>query len=49
MSLLTLIRDKLDPTDVIDILGLNIDEVVDICMDEIQDNISKFEYLEWED
>jgi len=41
-----LIRDRLDPEEFIDILGVTIDELTDIFSYEISQNEDKFKFLE---
>ena len=45
-TLLELIREKCDPDELIDILGLTTEELVDRLYDDIIENKEAFEYLE---
>jgi hypothetical protein len=47
-KLLENIREKVDPDELIDVLGLDIDDLVDRLYDDIMEQEDKFEYLEEE-
>ncbi len=46
MTIEQLIKDLLDPEELIDILGLTTEELVDILAYQIYDNKDKFKFLE---
>ena len=49
VKILDIIKERVDPEELIDILGMETDELVELLHDTILDNVDRFDYLDTEE